>query len=48
MNESLISFVGQGENLPPSYVDNGKKADPNRRVSSISLVIGPKILLYNE
>lgn len=44
----VISFVGQGENLPPSYVDNGKKADSNRRVSSISLVVGPKILLYNE
>ncbi|MFM7668548.1 MAG: OmpA family protein [Bacteroidota bacterium] len=44
----VITFVGQGENLPPSYVDNGKKADPNRRVSSISLVVGPKILLYNE
>jgi outer membrane protein OmpA-like peptidoglycan-associated protein len=44
----VISFVGQGENLPPSYVDNGKKADPSRRVSSISLVVGPKILLYNE
>jgi outer membrane protein OmpA-like peptidoglycan-associated protein len=44
----VISFVGQGENLPPSYVDTGKKADPNRRVSSISLVVGPKILLYNE
>jgi outer membrane protein OmpA-like peptidoglycan-associated protein len=44
----VISFVGQGENLPPSYLDTGKKADPNRRVSSISLVVGPKILLYNE
>jgi outer membrane protein OmpA-like peptidoglycan-associated protein len=44
----VISFVGHGENLPPSYVDNGKKADPSRRVSSISLVVGPKILLYNE
>jgi outer membrane protein OmpA-like peptidoglycan-associated protein len=43
-----ITFVGQGENLPPSYVDTGKKADPDRRVSSISLVVGPKILLYNE
>jgi outer membrane protein OmpA-like peptidoglycan-associated protein len=43
-----INFVGQGENLPPSYIDIGKKADPNRRVSSISLVVGPKILLYNE
>lgn len=43
-----IKFVGHGENLPPSYVDNGKKTDPNRRVSSISMVVGPKILLYNE
>ena len=44
----VITFVGQGENLPPSYIDTGKKVDPNRRVSSISLVVGPKILLYNE
>ncbi len=44
----VITFVGHGENLPPSYIDNGKKSDSNRRVSSISLVVGPKILLYNE
>lgn len=43
-----IKFVGHGENLPPTYVDTGKKVDENRRVSSISLVVGPKILLYNE
>jgi outer membrane protein OmpA-like peptidoglycan-associated protein len=43
-----ISFVGHGENLPPSYIDTGNKVDEKRRVSSISLVVGPKILLYNE
>jgi outer membrane protein OmpA-like peptidoglycan-associated protein len=43
-----ITFVGHGENLPPSFIDSGKKMDEKRRVSSISLVVGPKILLINE
>lgn len=42
----LVKFFGQGENLPPQQVDNGKINNPSRRVTTISMVVGPKILLF--
>ena len=41
-----VTFSGQGENLPPQQIDNGKLNNPSRRVTTISMVVGPKILLY--
>jgi outer membrane protein OmpA-like peptidoglycan-associated protein len=41
-----VTFFGQGENLPPQQIDNGKLNNPSRRVTTISMVVGPKILLY--
>ena len=41
-----VKFYGQGENLPPKQVDNGKVNNPDRRITTISMVVGPKILLY--
>jgi len=42
-----ISYEGKGEELPPSTVDDSKKNNPNRRITSIRMVVGPKILLFN-
>ena len=41
-----VKFYGQGENLPPKQVENGKVNNPDRRITTISMVVGPKILLY--
>jgi outer membrane protein OmpA-like peptidoglycan-associated protein len=43
-----ISYEGKGEILPPSVSDNQQKNNPNRRVTTIRMVVGPKILLYNN
>jgi outer membrane protein OmpA-like peptidoglycan-associated protein len=43
-----ISFEGKGEELPPSALEDNRKNNPNRRITSISMVVGPKILLYNS
>ena len=41
-----VKFYGQGEHLPPKQVENGKDNNPDRRITTISMVVGPKILLY--
>ena len=41
-----VKFFGQGENLPPKQIENGKANNPDRRITTISMVVGPKILLY--
>ena len=41
-----VKFYGQGENLPPKQVENGNVNNPDRRITTISMVVGPKILLY--
>jgi outer membrane protein OmpA-like peptidoglycan-associated protein len=43
-----VKFYGQGENLPPKQVENGKVNNPDRRITTISMVVGPKILLYMD
>ncbi|NDB35369.1 MAG: OmpA family protein [Flavobacteriia bacterium] len=43
-----ISFEGKGEELPPSALEDNRKNNPNRRITSIRMVVGPKILLYNS
>jgi len=43
-----ISYEGKGEILPPSVSDDKQKNNPNRRVTTIRMVVGPKILLYNN
>ena len=43
-----IAFEGKGEELPPDQKDDSKKNNPNRRVTTIRMVVGPKILLYNN
>ena len=41
-----VKFFGQGENLPPKQIENGKANNPDRRITTVSMVVGPKILLY--
>jgi len=41
-----VTFFGMGENLPPQQIDNGKLNNPSRRITTVSMVVGPKILLY--
>lgn len=43
-----ISYEGKGENLPPNQSDDNRKNNPNRRITTIRMVVGPKILLYNS
>lgn len=44
-----IESKGRGEELPNDNASTSKKGESAaRRISSISLVVGPKILLYNE
>ncbi len=43
-----ISYEGKGEVLPPNVSDSQQKNNPNRRVTTIRMVVGPKILLYNN
>ena len=43
-----ISYEGKGEILPPTVSDDKQKNNPNRRVTTIRMVVGPKILLYNN
>jgi len=43
-----ISYEGKGENLPPNQFDDNRKNNPNRRITTIRMVVGPKILLYNS
>jgi outer membrane protein OmpA-like peptidoglycan-associated protein len=43
-----VKFYGQGESLPPKQVENGKVNNPDRRITTISMVVGPKILLYMD
>jgi outer membrane protein OmpA-like peptidoglycan-associated protein len=44
-----IQSKGRGEELPNENVTTSKKGESSaRRISSISLVVGPKILLYND
>lgn len=41
-----VEINGRGETLPPN-VSESKKNNPERRISRVSMVLGPKILLYN-
>jgi len=44
-----IQSKGRGEELPSDNIITSKKGESAaRRISSISLVVGPKILLYND
>lgn len=43
-----ISYEGKGEVLPPAITDDKQKNNPSRRVTTIRMVVGPKILLYNN
>jgi outer membrane protein OmpA-like peptidoglycan-associated protein len=43
-----ISYEGKGELLPPTITDDKQKNNPSRRVTTIRMVVGPKILLYNN
>ena len=43
-----ISYEGKGEMLPSSIYDDKQKNNPNRRITTIRMVVGPKILLYNN
>jgi len=43
-----ISFEGKGEELPPNQVEDSRKNNPNRRITTVRMVVGPKILLYNS
>lgn len=43
-----ISHEGKGEDLPPNVKDDSKKNNSNRRVTTIRMVVGPKVLLYNN
>ncbi len=43
-----VSYEGKGEILPPAVTDDKQKNKPNRRVTTIRMVVGPKILLYNN
>ena len=43
-----IEINGRGETLPPNIEKSQtKKNSPERRISRVSMVLGPKILLYN-
>ena len=43
-----VEINGRGEMLPPEINETqAKKNSPERRISRVSMVIGPKILLYN-
>jgi outer membrane protein OmpA-like peptidoglycan-associated protein len=44
-----VQSKGRGEELPDDNISSSKKGESAaRRISSISLVVGPKILLYND
>ena len=44
-----IEINGRGEMLPPNMsLEAAKKNSPERRISRVIMVIGPKILLYNN
>jgi outer membrane protein OmpA-like peptidoglycan-associated protein len=44
-----IQSKGRGEELPENNASSSKKGENStRRISSISLVVGPKVLLLNE
>lgn len=44
-----IEINGRGELLPPNMTEStAKKNSPDRRISRVSMVLGPKILLYNN
>jgi len=43
-----VEINGRGEMLPPEIdASQAKKNSPERRISRVSMVLGPKILLYN-
>lgn len=43
-----ISYEGKGEMLPPTVNEDTNKNNPNRRITTIRMVVGPRILLYNN
>ena len=43
-----IAHDGKGEQLPPSVMEDSRKNNPNRRITTVRMVVGPKILLYNS
>jgi outer membrane protein OmpA-like peptidoglycan-associated protein len=48
-NETQIRFVinpyGKGESLPPGIFDNAEDDDPRRRISIMSGIVGPRLLV---
>jgi hypothetical protein len=43
-----VEINGRGETLPPNLEKSqAQKNNPERRISRVSMVLGPKILLYN-
>ena len=43
-----LEIFGRGEDTPPNYKPSKKLDDESRRMCSISLVVGPKMLLYDN
>ena len=43
-----IAHDGKGEELPPAMIADNRKNNPNRRITTVRMVVGPKILLYNS
>lgn len=39
---------GRGEELPPNYTPSAKLNDEGRRICNINMVVGPKMLMFNE
>jgi len=43
-----LEINGRGEDTPPNYKPGKKLDDGSRRICNINLVVGPKMLMYNE
>jgi outer membrane protein OmpA-like peptidoglycan-associated protein len=43
-----LEINGRGEDTPPNYKPGKKQDDGSRRICNINLVVGPKMLMYNE
>jgi outer membrane protein OmpA-like peptidoglycan-associated protein len=41
----MVNSYGKGEKLPPGVSGNGKLDDPHRRVSIMTGIVGPKVLI---
>lgn len=43
-----FEIYGRGEELPPNHIPSNKLSDEARRICNINMVVGPKMLMYNE